>query len=257
MLFPGTIACFAYQMTCAAFGGGAVVDTIDKSQRRDFEDQQNELAGRETGRMARFGVGAAREHEIKEKKRSERAYRDALDRLLLDPEYRRLYEELGSALGSAETESDSQITTIREQLSRVEEDIAAMERDAARGPDGRPVFRSADGRVVYADGSDVPAEIAEGIIWPEGAPSAEDFFASKDRQTALQHALEDWMIYRNDVLGGVRDRYDDRDNPMSKDAMRDALDEIESHRPPEVSMETTARQEASQSSTPQVFPDFN
>ena len=42
-------------------------DVTSHRQRQDFEDQQNELAGRETGRRARFGVGVSRAHEIKEK----------------------------------------------------------------------------------------------------------------------------------------------------------------------------------------------
>lgn len=89
-------------------------------RRRDFDDQQNELAGRENGRMARFGVGISRAQKLKEKERKERAYRDALDRLLLDPEYRKLYEELGDKLGAAEFEADIEIARLQEQLRLIE-----------------------------------------------------------------------------------------------------------------------------------------
>ena len=205
-----------------------MVDTTDKRTHQDFEDQQNEIAGRDTGRMARFGVGTSRAQDIKEKERSERAFRDALDRLLADPEYRALYLELGDKLGAAETEADTAIAMIQEQLRLAEQTIDSMQADAARDPDGKPVFQYADGRVVYADGSEVPPEIAEGIIWPEDAPSAEDYFAAKDRRDTLQTQLDDWLIYRNDVLGGIRDRYDDPKNPFpDKDGLNDALDRIE------------------------------
>ena len=121
-----------------------MADTPDTRQRRDFEDQQNELAGRETGRRARFGVGAAREHEIREKDRSERAFRHALDLLLLDPCYRHLYEDLGRKLGEAEIEADAAIALIQKQLRLAEQDINLMEEATARDPDGRLVFRYAD-----------------------------------------------------------------------------------------------------------------
>lgn len=201
-------------------------------RRRDFDDQQNELAGRENGRMARFGVGISRAQKLKEKERKERAYRDALDRLLLDPEYRRLYEELGEKLGSAEIEADIEIARILEQLQQVEQDIELMESKAARDPDGNLVLQFDDGRVVYADGSEVPADVTDCILWPPGAPSAEDYFAAKDNHAALQVHLQDWLAYRNDVLGGIRDRYDDPDNPFEdKDGLRGALTNIHSQRP--------------------------
>jgi len=221
-----------------------MTDTKDKRQSRDFEDQQNELAGRDAGRMARFGVGTAREQELKDKKRSEQAFRNALDQLLLDPEYRRLYEELGDALGSAEIDADNAIASLQDQLNAIAQDVAAMEQDAARDPDGRSVFQYADGRVVYADGSEVPEDIAAGIVWPKDAPSAQDYFAAKDHQAALQRALEDWIIYRNEVLGGIRDRHDDPDNPMSKDEIAEALEEIERARPSLKLIETPAPSEA-------------
>ena len=208
-------------------------ETVDERKKRlDREDYGHELAGVETGRMQRFGVGAARAIAAKEKERHERAFRDALERLLRDPEYRRLYETLGERLGAAEIEADTAIALIQEQLRQADEKIAVMESNAARDPDGRLVFRSADGRVVYADGSGVQDQIAEGIIWPENAPSAEDYFAAKKHQADLEASLEDWFVYRNDVLGGIRDRSDDPDDPFEdKGALQDALERIEKLRP--------------------------
>lgn len=214
-------------------------DTIDKRRRQDFEDQQNELAGRDTGRMARFGVGSARLLAEKEEARKERAYLDALERLLAtDPEYRALYEELGVALSAAEREADTAIRMIQDQVQLAEQEIADMENTAARDPDGRPVFRHADGRVVYVDGSEVPTAIADGIVWPADAPSAEEFFAAKARRDELRSQLEEWLTYRNDVLGHTRDRYDDRDNPMTKSELQKALEQIEEAIPSLKTIET-------------------
>ena len=203
----------------------------DERKRLELKDHGHELAGLETGRMARFGVGIAREQELKEEKRKERAYRDALDRLLAtDPEYRRMYEELGNALSTAEVNADQIIESIQAALSAQQEANQDM-RNGAPKIDGKAVFRHADGRVVDEDGNEIDVAFAAGIIWPENAPSAEDYFAGVAREGELGASLENWQTYRNDSLGDIRDRYDDRDNPMSKSDMQSALEDIEADAP--------------------------
>lgn len=176
------------------YNGGEVFmsgdSELEKRKRRDFEDQQNELAGRETGRMARFGVGAARAQEIKERERKERAYRDALDRLLAtDPEYQELYENLGDRLGEAEVMADQTIEAIRTALA-TQQIVNQDMRDRAPKIDGKAVFRYADGSVVDEDGNEVDPIIAAEIIWPDNAPSAEDYFAGVERESDMRASLE-------------------------------------------------------------------
>ena len=233
-------------------------DSLDERRRQEFDDQQNALAGREVGRVARSGVGTSRSKEVKEKERKDRAFRNALEQLLQDPEYRRLYKERGNRLSDAEIEADAAIAALQDQISGLEDDIAAMEDAAARDPSGRLVFQHSDGRVVYADGSEVSPEIAEGIIWPDGAPSADDYFAAKDRLTALDEDLKDWVIYRNDVLGGIRDRYDDPNNPFEgKDAVRRELDRIQAERPAPISQpEMSSPSREATDVVPKAFPNI-
>ncbi|MFK7942917.1 MAG: hypothetical protein AB8B85_08420 [Paracoccaceae bacterium] len=234
------------------------MDTIDKRRRQDFEDLQNEIAGRETGRMARFGVSAAREHARKEERRKERAYRDALDRLLqTDAEYRVLYDDLGAKLSSAESDADGRIETLRADLSAAQANNQTMLDRAAKLPGGTAVFRYEDGRVVDADDNEISPESAQGIQWPPDAPSAEEYFAGKEQELALKTRLEDWLGYRTGTLGDIRDRYDDRDAPMDKDGLREALEEIEAARPKETSLETHAARGAVPPADPQAFPSFN
>ncbi|MEP2640081.1 hypothetical protein [Roseobacter sp.] len=226
----------------------------DARWREDTDDFQNAIAGRDTGRQMRFG-GQTRDAENAERKKSERAYQDALDRLLQDPAYRALYEELGTRLSEAERNADQTIAAIETALEAVEDEIADMETNAAKGPDGAPVFRTADGRVVNADGEELPPEIAEGIQWPPNAPSAEDYFDAKGRHDALITSLDDWRKYRNDTLGGIRDRHEDRGNPMTKDEIGDALEEIDSARPDTVALEaSTVSAEAEITVGPVAFP---
>lgn len=209
-----------------------MVETSDEYRKRlEFQDYGHELAGVNTGRMSRFGTGAARADEITDKKRKDRAYRDALDHLLAtDPEYRKLYEELGETLSSAESEADTKINAIQSALEAQQDQNQDM-RDRAPKIDGKAVFRYADGRVVNQDGNEIDPDIAAGIVWHANAPNAEDYFAGLERENALQQRLNDWRNYRNDVLGGIRNRYDDRDNPMGKGDIRDAVEDIESKAP--------------------------
>ncbi|MCT4555732.1 MAG: hypothetical protein N4A53_13680 [Pelagimonas sp.] len=194
----------------------------------DFDDQQREAAGVDVGRYARFyPVGDSRHPDAKRKKDREEQLRRTLEELMRDPEYARLYTELGDRLRDAETEADATIVLIEARLAEAARHIEDIEDSAARGPDGRLVFRYADGRVVYADGSEVEDEIAEGIIWPDNAPSAEAYFAARDRQRGLEALRNDWHTYRYDVIGDIRNRYETDDPPMSKGDLEDALDDIE------------------------------
>ncbi len=196
-------------------------------RKRGFADLQNEIAGRETGRQARFLTTDGGGSEVDKKRRAERAFRNALDALLAsDPEYRALYEELGEALGAAEANADTVISKLQSDLSALDGEIADMRDRAARLPDGRRVFRFADGRVVDENGETLPIELAEGIQWPIGAPSGEAYFGALEQHDDLSALLSEWHAYRNDTLGGIRDRYDDRDDPMAKGDLRDALGQI-------------------------------
>ena len=195
---------------------------------QDFVDLQNEISGADTGRMRKFlSPDDDRTPEGKRKKAEREQIRRTLEDLMRDPEYARLYVALGDRLGRAETEADTALATIQRMLDVAQQEISDMESNAARDPDGRAVFQHADGRVVYADGTEVDPDIAAEIVWPEGAPSAEDYFAAKDRVQSLQDTLRDWTTYRYDVLGDIRHSYDDKANPMDKGDLRHDLDRIE------------------------------
>jgi hypothetical protein len=206
---------------------------IENKKARDFEDLQNEIAGRDVGKIARFlSADDPRSAEAKRKQQERRAAdtRRFLD-LMKDPEYRTLYTELGQRLQDAEQQTDQVIAATEAAISALETEIADMEARAAKGPDGTPVFKTADGRVVDANGEELPIEIAAGIIWPADAPSAEAYSAAQAEHDALRQYLDDLNGYRTDVLGGIRDRHDDTTNPMDKVDLRQSLDDIEAMMP--------------------------
>ena len=207
---------------------------IDTKRKRDFDDLQHEISGVDNGRMKRFlNATDERTPEGRRKKREGERSRQRLADMLLDPVYARLHHQLGNKLIMAEAEADSALETLERQLSEIGHALAAMEDRAARDPSGKLVFRYANGRVAYSDGSTVPDEILEGIIWPPHAPSAEDYFAVQAQRDQIEERLMEWESYRNEVLGSIRDTYDDEENPFqSPDDIQAALDQIESTRPP-------------------------
>lgn len=236
------------------------VELVMAAKRQiDFDDQQREASGVDVGRYARFyPVSDSRNPDAKKKKEREEQMRRTLEELMRDPEYARLHNEVGDRLRDAETEADAAIAMIEAQLAEMVQKIELMEESAARGLDGNPVFRCADGRVVYADGTEVPDDIADGILWPDDAPRAEEYFAALDRQRELELLLNEWHIYRNDVLGDIRDRYETDDPPMSKGDLEDALDSIEELRPEQHSVVPTASLAQSAADiSPSSFPKLN
>ena len=192
-------------------------NTADLRRRRDFDDLQNELAGRETGRMVRFGVGSARAQQIEEKKRRERAFRNELERLLAtDPEYRALYNDLGGKLRDAEAEADESISALLKRIASLEEEIVRMQENAVIVPGIGRVYRFADGRVVDENRVEVDPALVADIVWPSGATRGEAYFAAQEELDALRNHLTEWESYRVNTLGDIRDRYDNRKEPISK-----------------------------------------
>ena len=205
---------------------------IDRKKQQDFDDFQNELAGREVGRQSRFGVGDGSGRALSDKEKREKAWRDTLDRLLMtDPEYRTLYVELGDRLRDAERDVDAEMVAIMGRLDALQSDVEDMRHRAAEVPGVGRVYRFADGRVLDENGVELDPVFAASIVWPDDAPTGEEYFGAMDELAVLEEQLGKWQDYRIDTLGGIRDRYDDRDNPMTKDDIRDALDEIQSLRP--------------------------
>ena len=141
----------------------------------------------------------------------------ALEQALSDPGYAQAYQGLADTLSAYESATASAI-------SEAESDIADMEANAARLPDGTVVFRDANGDVYTADGEKVGPDVAAGVEWPEGAASREDYLKRKKE-------LEELRRYEVEVLGRARDRMNDPDNPPSKDELRELQRDIEEKAP--------------------------
>lgn len=212
-------------------------DPTETLRRQEFDDLQNEIAGRETGRQARFLPGRSRMSEQERKEREARAFQTQLDLLLQDPIYRAKYEKVMDTLRDAERATEAALARLDGLIEDAQSTLQDMEDRAARLPDGTRVFRDADGVVRRKDGSVVDDELAETILWRGDEPSYEDWVAGETQLDDLQGHRRDAEGFQNDVLGSARDRMEDEDNPPSLDELDGLLDNIQSQMPSHVAAE--------------------
>ena len=200
-------------------------------QRREFDDLQNEVAGRQTGRQARFLRNGPGSEAAKKKERDAQRALTRLAQLLNDPIYRAKYDGVSQVLSDAERATEAAIDQMNTQIIATQAELDDMMDRAARLPDGTRVFRDANGVVRCEDGSVVEDHLVDTIIWSGNEPSFEEIQATKQRLEDLQSALDDVTRYQNDVLGPSRDKVTDPDDPPSLEGLDSIEDDIQSKMP--------------------------
>ena len=200
-------------------------------QRREFDDLQNEIAGRETGRRARFLRDGPGSESGKKRKRDAQRALTRLAQLLNDPIYRAKHDRVLQVLSDAERATEAAIDQLNAQIMAAHAELDDMMDRAARLPDGTRVFRDTHGVVRREDGSVVEDHLVDTIIWSGTEPSFEGVQATKQRLKDLQSALDDVNRYQNDVLGPSRDRITDPDDPPSLEGLDRIEGDIQSKMP--------------------------
>lgn len=201
-------------------------DLADR-RKTDFDDLQNETAGRETGRISRFlpdGEGSPQSE--RKKREADHALQTALDILMQDPVYRERYDGVLNDLRDAEQATDAALEQNAQMRRETARTIDDMEESAARLPDGALAFRDEDGLVRHTDGSEVDDTLAQTILWTSNEPSFEEYREQQDRLSALTTQQHEVETYRDDVLGSARHRLTDPDDPPELnelDSIQDAF----------------------------------
>ncbi|MEO1459662.1 MAG: hypothetical protein AAFV49_19135 [Pseudomonadota bacterium] len=207
-------------------------DTSKNGRQRDHDDLQNEMAGRSTGRQRRFLPADGADGSFDGKRSNGRGALTALDILLLtDPVYAALYRQVGDVLATAERETDEAIDAAETALDVARTELQDALDKAARLPNGRRVFRDADGQVWTEDGELLDADTAAGIQWRGDEPSREDYIAHKQAVDEWEAYLDRLRDYQTTVLGSERDRLNDPNDPPSEAELRAILDRIKKERP--------------------------
>ncbi len=205
-------------------------DNTDAFKRREHEyaDYSNELAGRST-KIARFFNGQSRDDQTAQsRKRDDETieFLTSLQQLLKDPEYEALYNGVSNSLREAEIEIENALTEARQQFDHHTEALDETLKGASRLPDGTAVFRDEQGRIFSADGREVGDEEAQSIVWREGAVTYEEYLARRKAVEDAQRRLDELHGVQID-LGGIHDRLDDEDNPMSMEELEEAEQKID------------------------------
>lgn len=219
------------------------MDDASKNKRqRDYDDLQNEMAGRETGRAHRFLPEEARTAEGARKRRKRLAAEAQLFLMLQDLAYRERYEAVSAALSTAMQATDAVLARLETQILAAQIDVDALTGRAARLPDRTRIYRDAQGVVRREDGSAVDDTLVATIIWTGNEPSFETFTAAQDHLAGLKADREDVTDYQNDVLGPAFDRITDKHDPPSLEELNAILDRVETRMPHAVSRELDREQ---------------
>lgn len=194
---------------------------------RDFDDLQNEIAGREVGRIERFLPGGAHSAASSGKAKQERA--EALSRLQLllsDPAYAALYRETTTALADAQNKLEQMLERVQLEMQRTEAALEEMRDRAARLEVGTRVYRDRDGNVRTEDGKIIEDALAVGIIWNGTEPSFEDMQAELARKERLE-ALESDILAGQAEIGDMQAALQDDEDPPTESEMEGFKDRAE------------------------------
>ena len=208
---------------------------MSENKKQNLEDYNNEIAGRDTGRIKRFLSQEARDHLEDGKNGKTQEKLSLLDILLMtDPVYARLYcdvmdriEEIDQAISKALAQSEQRIDSI-------EENLADIKGRAQRLADGTLIYRSRDGTVFSDDGTIVSQKELGDVRWEDSDPSWEERCAAGEALDSAYRKKEEIEEYRDGTLQHAKDRMNDRDNPPDKDELQDIFDSIHNVLPDDV-----------------------
>lgn len=221
------------------------------AKRREFDDLQNEIAGRETGRRARFLRDGPGSEEAKRKERAEQRALTRLVELLNDPVYRAKYDGVMTALRGAEQATETALQRINRGIEVAQDDLADIQDRAARLPDGTRVYQDTHGILRREDGSQVDDVLAATVIWSGNEASFHELRHAQDRLDGLVKERTEAEIYRDDVLGPARNSVSDPDNPPSLGELDGILDNIQTGMPDAVKAQIA---DATPAPQPEVNP---
>lgn len=193
----------------------------EKQHEQDRVDFNNEMAGNETGRSARFGI--AQHRTIKEEEKEKRK-RTALENLLQSTAYRTVWTNTISALNSADQAVYDTLIQANDELSHSVKSHQSLLDRAMTLPNGEKAFRDENGGVYNAMGEKLDSQIYM-IEWQASHPTWDAYQDSKQK---LEQAEDRYDQVRDHELrlADIREDIEDNNNPLSIDALEKLSTEI-------------------------------
>lgn len=219
----------------------------EKRRAQDFDDLQNELSGNNVGRIARFLSPEAHALLMKKRNGKQSAAMTALELALMnDPYYAEIYSNAMVKLADYETATERALVKLEVKLTKAETNIENTLDHAATLPDGRKVFRDADGQVWDQHETKIDGKAAASIEWQGSEPSYEAYLEQKQKVQGLKTSIHKVRVYQTDVLGTLREKFDPN-HPMSADEIKAEMEDAEARIPEEVKAEMPEK-----TATPQI-----
>lgn len=195
-------------------------DVINKAadeQRRaqNLDDFNNEMAGRDTGRIKRFGFNQARQDVIQEEKRKQSAF----EQMMMNAVYCEAWTSAMDSLNQAEEAVYQALIQASDTLHHAQRQYQELLDKAALTADGQRVFKDKHGDVYTEDGEKLSAEEAAQIEWRGDDPSREDQAHRLDAITNAQEEFDRINGHSNRIVE-IREELTDQDNPLSIDEIQ-------------------------------------
>jgi len=123
----------------------------EQKRRQDYDDLNNEAAGRDVGRIKRFRPDQSPEFLDKKKRENEERI-SQLMQMMRDPVYAAAYQGAWDSYHRAQEVLDQALLDNAEEIERLESLIAEYEENTLRMADGTLAFLAADGSLRSAEG---------------------------------------------------------------------------------------------------------
>lgn len=196
-------------------------DAINKAadeQRRtqNLDDFNNEMAGRDTGRIKRFGFDQARQDATEDKKRKQSAF----EQLMMNPVYREAWTNAMNAVNQAEEAVYHALIQAGDTLHEARRQYQELLDKAALTADGQRVFKDKHGDVYTEDGEKLSADEAAQIDWRGDDPSREDQFHRQDALTNAQEEFDRINGHSNRIVEIREELTAGKSNPLSLDEIQ-------------------------------------
>lgn len=208
---------------------------MSESKKQELDDYNNEIAGRDTGRIKRFLSQEAR-NQIKDGKKDKTQEKlSLLDILLMtDPVYARLYSDVMNKIEEIDRAIDKALARIEQRIDYLEEKLSDIQKRAQKLEDGTLIYRSQNGTVFTDDGIVVSQAMLGNVRWKASDPSWEERHETGDNLDSTYKKKEEIEEYRDGALQHAKNRINDRDNPPDKDELQNIRDELYNERPDSV-----------------------
>lgn len=144
----------------------------EAQRRQDRDDFNNEMAGREVGRIKRFLPEDAQPETQKAKRDKHAAQLSRLAMMMQIAEYAALYGETVDLVHDHATKAEAGLDASQSALRAAGQTLESITDRAAKiHPSGEPVFRDENGNAVRADATPLTPEEGASVVWPDDAPS--------------------------------------------------------------------------------------